>query len=144
MTTMRRKSAAVFSVSSLVTSLLLSLLVFSSELKVLVPLVVSATVLAGSLGYIFGDYFSASGPNSKYKAMLLGSAITTATFVVSIVILTVALKIDSNGTGALFQTGDYLSEMVLNIGISGIFSAPILLPLGAFLGVYLNKTRDAG
>lgn len=137
MTSMRKKSTLAFSVCSFLMSLLFSLLFFSIELKIMLPLVVSATVFAGSLGFILGNNFSSSG--SKYKAMLLGSAITAITFILSITVLTISLKVSSLGHGSLFRIDTYLSEIILNIGIGSIFAAPVLLPFGAYIGVYVKN-----
>lgn len=139
MKTMRNKSTMAFSICSFITSLLFSLLVFSDELIIVIPLVASATVLAGSLGFIFGNHFSSSGSKSKYKAMLLGATITAITFIFSISVSTIALKVNVYGYNSLFQLDTYLSEIILDVGISGIFSAPILLPLGAYIGIYVKN-----
>jgi hypothetical protein len=124
-----------FSIPAFVVSLLLSLLVFSDELIIIIPLVASATVFSGSLGFIFVNSFS----GSKYKAMLLGAAITTITFIFSITISVLALKVNVFGYDAIFRIETYMSEIILTVGITGSFSAPLLLLLGAYIGIYVRN-----
>jgi len=105
---------------------------------VVIPLVTTATILAGSLGFVLGNYFSSARSKSKYKAMLLGAGITAITFIFSIFISVVALKISTHGFNSAMHIDRYLSEIILAIGISGIFAAPVLLPLGAIIGIYVK------
>jgi len=142
MAPIRKKSTLAFSICSFATSLLFSLLVFADGWIVVIPLVVSATVLAGSFGFIFGNSFASTGPKSKYKAMLFGAVITAITFIFSFLVSIIALKISTHGFNYAIHIDTYLSEIILSIGISGAVAGPVLLPLGAVIGIYVKNSSQ--
>ena len=165
MTHIRKKSTIVFAICSFITSLLFVSaskyvpffnidilpyikdsrplfywwLVFSNAFKVAIPLVTSAIILAGSLGFIFGNSFSSVRCKSKNKAMLLGGGIIAISFAFSLLTSIIALESRTNGFISVMQDiNKYLPEIVFGIGINGAVAAPVLLLLGAVIGIYVK------
>jgi len=72
--------------------------------------------------------------------MLLGAMITAITFIFSMLASIIALKASTYGFNYAIHVDTYLSEIILDIGISGAFAAPVLLPLGAIIGIYVKNS----
>jgi len=139
MTYLQKRSLIGFSVSSSVTSLLFSILFFGGTFNIVIPLVISATVFSGLFGFLLGNYFMFSGPNKKLNSMLLGGLVALLAYIPSIAFFFIAFKISFFGFNVIFSLEKYFSEFILTAGIGTIFTAPLILPIGAYTGVYVNN-----
>ena len=137
----RHKSVTAFAIVSFATSLLVSLMVFSAQFNVVIPIVLFATLFASVFGFALGGYFPFTGRHASYKAILLGMCITALTFACTFAVIEAMLLISEKGISVLLENRTY-SRILLAIGVTSSFGMPVVLPIGAFTGYYVNTPPE--